>query len=266
MTKYQPIKKICRISGREFTIYPEDQEFYDAMGVNYPTLDPVERSRQRIAFGPLVTTVYKRKCDATGKELITYYHPLTPAKIYDRDYWLSDEFDPKVYGRDFDFGRGFFEQFRDLLWEVPKSHAINVDGENSDYTLMGRNNKNCYLVCSFGCVDTMFSCVRDCREVVDCMNLYDCEGCYECISCDFGYNLQFAQFSRRCRDSVFLYDCHDVSDCIMCVGLKHKQYCIKNQQLTKEEYEKQKDNFDTGSYQNLEKMKKEFGEFCCEQV
>ncbi len=262
MTEYQPIKRICRVSGREFIIYPEDQKFYDMMGVNYPTLDPVERSRQRIAFGPLVTTVYKRKCDATGKELVTYYHPLTPAKIYDRDYWLSDDFDPKIYGRDFDFGRSFFEQFRDLLWAVPKFHAINMDGENSDYTLMGRNNKNCYLVCSFGCVDTMFSCVRDCREVVDCMNLYDCEGCYECVSCDFGYNLKFAQFSRQCRDSMFLYDCHHVSDCIMCVGLKHKQYCIKNRQLTKEEYERQKENFDTGSFQSLENMKKQFADFC----
>ncbi|MBU0648204.1 zinc-ribbon domain containing protein, partial [Patescibacteria group bacterium] len=50
MSEFQPIEKICKVSGKKFTVYPEDQEFYAKKGVPLPTLCPQERARRKYAF------------------------------------------------------------------------------------------------------------------------------------------------------------------------------------------------------------------------
>ena len=90
--------------------------------------------------------LYKRKCDATGKEIVSMYSPNKSFKVYHQDYWWSDAWDPMDYGRDFDFGRGFFEQFGELMRDVP-TPALSTDvNKNSDYTNEAGYLEDCYLV------------------------------------------------------------------------------------------------------------------------
>jgi len=49
------------------------------------------------------------------------------------------------YGKDFDFGRGFFEQFGELMLEVPVSSVYNVKCEGCEYSNFCQFSKNCYL-------------------------------------------------------------------------------------------------------------------------
>jgi len=261
MSEFQPIEKICRVSGKKFTVYPEDQEFYAKKGVSLPMLCPQERSRRRYGFMNSELSLYRRKCDATGKDLITFYHPATSIKVYDRGYWYGDEFDPMKYGRDYDPSRLFFEQLGELYWTVPTFHSAGVNNENGDYITYGQNNKNSYLMGGFGTENCMYGVYLEGRDCVDNNMVYQCESCYECIQSSNCYELFFGSYCENCRESRFLDDCMDCHDCIMCFGLRHKSYCIKNQQLTKEEYEREKVKYRLGSYQYLEKLKREYEEF-----
>jgi len=46
-------------------------------------------------------SIYKRKCDASGKEIFSLYSPELPIKVYDSNIWNSDKWDPMEYGRDY---------------------------------------------------------------------------------------------------------------------------------------------------------------------
>ena len=88
-----------------------------------PTLCPDCRQQRRLAFRN-ERRLYKRKCDATGKDIVSIYSPDKPYRVYHQDYWWSDAWDPMKYGRGFDFERSAMEQFGELMREVPKQ-AIN---------------------------------------------------------------------------------------------------------------------------------------------
>jgi hypothetical protein len=128
-------RKVCKISGAEFPIYKSDMEFYDKIspvfnGVKYsiptPTLCPEERQRRRLMFRN-ERKLYKRKCDASGKDIISIYSPDKFYKVYDQKFWWSDAWDPMDYGRDFDFDKRFGGQFGEFMIDVPRSLSINDD-------------------------------------------------------------------------------------------------------------------------------------------
>jgi hypothetical protein len=48
--------------------------------------------------------------------------------------------------------------------------------------------------------------------------------------------------------------------------MSHKQYCYKNEQLTKEEYEQKMSEINLGSYSQVDKLQKEFDEFKKQQI
>ena len=68
------ITKTCTVSGQEFTITDKDQEFYEKMDVPLPTLCPDERRRRRLAIRNDLS-LYNRKCDKTGKSIISVFAP-----------------------------------------------------------------------------------------------------------------------------------------------------------------------------------------------
>jgi len=119
--------KICPISNKEFTITQWDLDFYDKISPTFagqkfqiptPTLHPEERQRRRLSFRN-EPNLYRRKCDASGKDIISIYSPDKPYKVYDQKIRRSDARDPLDYGQDFDFSKNFTENFRELLKEVP---------------------------------------------------------------------------------------------------------------------------------------------------
>jgi hypothetical protein len=67
-------------------------------------------------------------------------------KVYNSDFWWSDNWNPIDYGRDFDFSKNFFEQFEKLIKKVPLVPLFITDSENSDYTNLSSNNKSCYML------------------------------------------------------------------------------------------------------------------------
>lgn len=257
-----PEVKQCQNCKSQFTIEPEDFQFYEKMKVPAPTFCWLCRAQRRMAFRN-ERILYKRKSDFSQKDIFSAYAPDSGYKVYEKEEWLSDGWDPLEYGQDYDFSRPFFEQFNELLHKVPLKNLNVVNGVNSDYSNNFTEPKNCYL-CFNGnqSEDCMYSHgLTFCRNCVDVSHLSKCENCYDsfwltscttnigCNNCESSFNLWFSK------------NCVGCSDCIGCVGLRKKQYHIFNQPYSKEEYQAKLKEMNLGSHEGYEKTKVQAHEF-----
>ena len=252
----------CGVTGSEFVITEWEQNFLNRMNVPYPTLSSRERLKQRLSHRN-ERSIYKDICDLTGKSIISIYSPDKSFIVYSQEAWWSDSWDSRVYGRDFDFSRSFFDQFYELRKAVPRLALMNVRSENSEYCNITNSDKNCYLV--FGgdfCEDCMYSIFSMyCKDTMDVYWVNKSEMTYDCIDCTQCYNIKYCQYSHRCRDSVFLFECRSCENCAFSVGLRNKQYHIFNKPYSKEEYFKKMRTFRFDSWNEVQKMKNEFDTF-----
>jgi CxxC-x17-CxxC domain-containing protein len=255
--------KTCAVSGKEFEVTEDDLEFYEKMGVPTPKLCPSERCRRKSVWRN-EKKLYRRKCDFSQKDIIAMYAPKSPFKVYNQESWWSDKWNALDYGRDFDFSRPFFEQFRELQLEVPRISLMNKNSQNCQYTNHSANNKNCYLsTVIFDSEDIYYSnwVIDHGVNCIDCSLLFEgCQLCYEVYYAWGAYQAFFCEFIRRCRDVWFCYDCINCNNCFMCSNLRSKEFCIKNQQYSQEDYQKIMNDILPMSHTQLEKFKDIFAE------
>ncbi len=203
--------------------------------------------------------LFRHKDEISGKDIFSEFPPQVQAKVYDDQYWQSDAWDPMDYGRDYDFSRPFFEQFRELMYDVPWVSRSVVNLVNSDYSHGAADLKDCYLCFNLGnCEECAY--VNDANLMKDCL---DCttdsrdEFCYECTSTSDSYRTSFSHRCEQCQDVWFSRDCMACSDCFGCANLRNKQYYIFNQPYSREDYFAKLEQFGLGSYQSLEEIKKQ---------
>ena len=245
--------KQCKLS---FEILDQDRQFYDMMQVPEPTLCYLCRMQRRLSFRS-ERFLYHRKCDLTGKQIISTYSVDKPFPVYQIDEWLGDRFEPLAYGRDFDFSRPFFEQFFDLRDTVPRRNLIQEKPmENSDYCNTVGRLKNCYLCFSCSSDEDCYynSWVNFCKNCVDNKSVHHSELCYECVDCRDCFNLKYSQNCTNCKESYFLRNCQGCRDCLGCSNLINKQYYLFNKPQTKQQYENFFKEIDVGSYSVINKI------------
>jgi len=263
MTRETSETKNCQNCKKDFTIEPEDFNFYEKIKVPPPTFCPECRSIRRMV-GTNERVLYKRKCDLTGKDIFSMYDQDSPFPVYETTKWYSDEWDPYQYGVDYDFSKPFFEQFLELKNKVPRMALVRQGFSiNSEYTHRVTDMKNSYLVFRMsGSQDSLYCYVgRNIKDCVDCLSIWDSELCYECIDCNNCYKTRFSQESHDCRDSYFLYACRNCSDCIGCVNLINQSNCIFNQKYGKEEYQKKLKELKLNTTSGLARFALQFKEF-----
>lgn len=185
---------------------------------------------------------YHRKSDKSSKGLITIYSPDKPYVVYDKEEWWKDDWNPLDYGQEFDFNRTFSEQFQELRLKVPRANLFTSNEENSYYTNHALNVKNCYLIWGGGndedCLYGNF--IAECTDMVDGLSIYSSEKCYQGIASERCYNcIEFIN-CRDCTDCIMVEDCTSCTNCIGCFGLYRKEYCLFNQEVGKEEWEKRR--------------------------
>jgi len=259
-----PETKQCQNCKNQFTIEPEDFEFYAKIKVPAPTFCPECRFIRKTIFRN-EKSLYKRKCDVPGhKEIaIGLYSLEKPVVVYDQKYWWSDEWDPMSYGKDYDFNKPFFEQFNFLIKQVPWPNIVITNSVNSDYCHSILNSKNCYLLS--GTADAEDSAygaqITGAKNSFDIDYIFKSELSYELIGCENCYKLFFSYFSAECSHSMFLLDCRGCHNCFGCVGLRNKSHCIFNKQYSKDQYFEILNKINIGSFIELENLKKQFNEF-----
>ncbi len=260
---------ICKVCNKQFEVTKEDEKFLEKISPSFdeeiflippPTLCPDCRNKRRLGVRNVVN-LYKRKCDLCSKEVVSMYSPdKTDIKVYCSSCWWSDKWDYSDYAKDYDPSRSFIEQLTELKKEVPAPALLHVNSENSEYINFSNDNKNCYLVFLAGRNEDVYYgyWAEDSRNCVDTSFSAYCEMCYEGVLLGNCYNVHWSINCGTCRDSYFIEDCADCSDCILCSGLLKKQYCYKNKQLSREEYEKVKTDFLANLETNLDDYKQKF--------
>ena len=152
--------KTCKVCNASFPIMQEDLEFYEKISPTFngkhfpiptPTLCPECRQQRRLAWRN-ERKLYNRKCDFSGKPIISIYAPDKPYTVYDQKVRRSDQRDPMSYGRAIDFDQTFFSQFDKLLKTVPLFSLSVVNSENCEYTNATENCQHCYM--SFNIVES----------------------------------------------------------------------------------------------------------------
>ena len=254
--------KQCQNCKNDFIIEPDDFSFYEKIKVPPPTFCPECRAIRRMTWRN-ERSLFKRTCDFTGTSIITMFHPEANVKVYDRDIWWSDKWDPTDYGMDYDFSKPFFEQYKELLSRVPLASVGNTNCVNSPYGNHDADCKNCYLVyASYMAEDVMYSQgASSLKSCIDTYSIMKSESCYEDTLCGTLYN---THFSYDCDDSLnswFLNVCVNCQDCIGCINLRNKKYCIFNEPYTKDDYLKIKESLDFGSYKILSEFKEKYKKF-----
>ncbi len=252
----------CTQCKKEFETTEADRLFYQKMDVPEPAFCAPCRQQRRLAWRN-ERSLYPRKCAHTGANVISIYSPESPWPVLAADVWYGDTWDQLVSGRDFDFSRPFFEQYKELQAVAPHLCSNVVNNENSPFINHGWNNKGCYMCFDLGYCENCYYCsaVYHAKETVDSMFVYaDSELCYECVGISKCYRCAFLEDCHVCSNAIFSVDCKNCSDIILCSNLRNKQYCILNKQFTKEGYEEEKKKYDLRSYAHVEEMKKEFVE------
>lgn len=258
--------KECKYCGVNFEITDEDLKFYESVSPIFdgkkclippPTHCPDCRQQRRLACLN-ERYLYKGQCDLCHKFTLTQFPPHLHQPIYCRECWHSDKWDPCDNGLDFDFERPFFEQLSQLRAKTPLP-ALSIDGTNvnSEYMHYAGSSKNSYFIFH---ADFCESCYYGYgfKKNTSCLdgfyNLH-CELCYDCVDVYKCYALKACQDCMNCSSSAFLRDCIGCKSCFLCVGMRNKEYCFENKQLSKEEYSGKMKEIDLGSYNEYQKWR-----------
>lgn len=251
-------KRVCKTCQKEFEIRDADLVFYEQVKTVPPLYCPECRMAQRLLFRN-ERILYKRPCDLCQKDMITLYAPESPYKVYCHDCWWSDSWNPKEFGKEYDFNKNFFDQYKELQEKVPRLGLAAFSNIRSDYTSGSAENKDCYLIFAADYnEDCMYGRLlqRD-KMCVDCAFLHESELCYECIDCRSCFKCLFSEQCQSSTDLLFCYNLRNSNNCIFCTNGRNLSNAIYNIKYSKEEFEKKKTEI-LKDYKSIEKAKKEF--------
>ncbi|MFA6550150.1 MAG: hypothetical protein WCT36_02225 [Candidatus Gracilibacteria bacterium] len=231
----------CKNCNQVFEVDFRDAEFYAKIQVSPPSLCPDCRYQRRLAVRN-ESSLYARKCDLCHKDVIAIYSADKPFKQFCNECFFGDKWDAKDYGRDFDFTRSFFEQFKDLQDSVPRLNTGSLNNVNSEYTNFCSDCKNCYMTIASEKAEDCYYC-KLCQTNKNCCDsdyLWDSELCYDCTNIHNCYHCIGLVQSQNCSDCLFSYDLKSCQNCIFCYNLRNQEYSIFNKSYSKEDFEKAK--------------------------
>ncbi|MCX6758055.1 MAG: hypothetical protein NTZ44_04210 [Candidatus Nomurabacteria bacterium] len=237
---YQKENKICQNCNNEFPIFPEDFLFYQKIGVPAPTWCPFCRFIRKLTFIN-ERSLYKRNCENCNESTISMYSTDTTIPVWCVKCFLSDALDARDYGREYDFSKTFFEQFKELKYLTPH-RALDQNernGEGCEYSNYCYTSKNVYLSFFTSASENIkySRChFKNNKNCVDCFTIEDNDRGYELVQSNKNYNSSFLVESSQCIESQFLYDCSNCVNCCLSSNLRNKSFVFKNQQLSREAY------------------------------
>ena len=247
--------KVCQNCKKDFTIEPDDFDFYKKINVPAPTFCPDCRMQRRFSWRNEWRLF--RKKDVHGKEIFSMVSESSPVKIMEMAEWYSDSWDPMDYGQDYDFSQPFFKQFGKLMSQVPLMSRNLIRAVNSDYCSNATQPKDCYLTFSLSYVENSAYSIwgGKSKDIFDCYMYNESELCYDCVNMSKCYNASYSIDCDNCNDIMFCKSCVGCNNCFGSANLKNKAYYIFNEQYTKEEYAKKLEEFKTNFRSNVEAIR-----------
>ncbi len=242
----------CQSCKNPFTIEPEDFDFYEKIKVPAPTWCSRCRYQRRLSWRN-TWHLFKKKDARTGEEIFSIFPEESPVKIYEKEYWDSDAWDPMEYGRKYNWERPFFEQFKELFHTVPLfAHSV-TNLSSCQYCTNANNLKNCYLVRASTHSEDSLYLIWDhaSKRCLDSHMTNRCELSYGNLNTMRCYKTFFSVDCEDCQNISFSKDCVGCSDCFGCIGLRNKSHHIWNKPYTKESYAEALSMLNIGSAKTL---------------
>ncbi|MDD5041190.1 MAG: hypothetical protein PHX87_02870 [Candidatus Peribacteraceae bacterium] len=247
----------CPVTGQTFEVSAAEMELRKKLNIDgEPNLSLIARWQILGAFWQH-WALHKRKCDKSGKPIVSVFSADCPYPVWHKDEWIKNADPPSA---EIDLTKPVFPQMWELFRRCPIAHNVGAGNENCEYTDDWWYSKNCHL-CHSGLNDED---LRYCYRVFNVKNSqygvfsYDSERCVDLINSHLCFRVVFTLNCWQCTESAFLYDCRNCNHCFFCTNLRNKSYCFANQQLTKEEYEKRIAAWDLKSRTVYEHAKQEF--------
>ncbi|MCX6752309.1 MAG: hypothetical protein NTZ87_02300 [Candidatus Nomurabacteria bacterium] len=250
--------KNCQNCKKDFTIEPDDFGFYEKIKVPPPTFCPDCRLQRRMSWRN-DWRLFKKKDIRTGEKIFSFFPEESPVKIFDRDFWISDAWNGTEYGKEYDFSRPFFVQFKELLYSVPLPAHSMINIVNSHYCTNANNIKGCYLVRGASYTEDSAYLIWD-QESKQCLDSHitsKCELSYGNVNTIACYRTFFSVDCESCQEIILCKDCVGCNSCFGSVSLRNKSYCIFNEQYSREEYLKKIIEFNLGSEKSFQVLKSE---------
>ncbi|MFA5936391.1 MAG: hypothetical protein WC822_00780 [Candidatus Paceibacterota bacterium] len=253
------VSTTCQNCKKDFTIELEDFKFYEKIKVPPPTWCPHCRFVRKLTFIN-ERSLYKAVCGNCKKSIISMYHSDITFPVWCVKCHLGDNWDPCDYGIDYDFSKTFFEQFRELKYNIPH-RALDQNernGEGCEYSNLCYTSKDIYLSFdTIGSEHIKYSShvLKRNKNCLDSLIIRSDDRCYELVQTSQDYNSSFLVESDQCIDSQFLYDCSNCINCCLSSNLRNKSFVFQNKQLSKEEYEKAVTDLHLETYSGQSKAK-----------
>jgi hypothetical protein len=229
----------CQNCKKDFTIEPEDFNFYEKIKVPPPTWCPECRMKRRMAFRN-ERKLFRQIDFLTGEKILSIIPPESGhLVIKENAWWGQEEWDPLEYGIEFDPSRTFFEQWLELFKKVPKPSSASTRMINSDYSANAADVKNCYLIFNSNfCEDCAYANGTDySKNCYDVSHVQKSERCYMSFWLTSCYDTNFSVQCDECVSVWFSKNCRGCTSCYGCANLVNQSYCFFNEQLSKDEYE-----------------------------
>src|SRR3989338_11673483 len=253
-----PGEKVCALTGERWDMTDKEIHWYKHFNVPPLSVSPRTFLRQIM----LLSTGYSwwwNKNAETGEPLITSTHPHMSYKVIPDERWHAQDF--STLGCACDPEQPFFGQFCELAFRVPVSAWKNFEkpvnsvarhslGDQDSYFVEGTISRN-----AFYSTDSLK--IEDCVEVQWSSNIRDS---YNMMLCQGMSQSRVARHSSNCHRCDFVFDCHDCEFCFMSFNKKHRKYLFRNEQLTREAWEKKMAEMDFGDSQVFEALRQEFKE------
>lgn len=256
--------RTCQNCKKDFTVGPEDFSFYEKMKVPPPTFCPECRFERRAIYRNERNLFWNKS--AKSKERILSLYPLQSGiAVYHEDEYKKDDWDASDYGKNYDPGRPFFEQFYELTKVVPRNARSNEPNSNinSDYTANASHLKNCYLIFNSDNVENSAygNAITGSKECFEMSYSFKCELCYELFWSTGCYRTFFSSHCESCVDVWFSKNCIGCVNCFGCINLRNKSFCIFNEQYTKEEYEEKINKMEVNTHSKLQEVLRKVNDF-----
>src|SRR3989344_3335423 len=246
--------KNCQNCQKNFTIEPEDFNFYEKIKVPPPTWCPECRLIRRWSF---INTwsLFWRNCDKCKNRTMSMNPPEDQIKVYCPNCWWVDDWDGTEYAMDYNPTRPFLEQVKELREKTPyvALESLYTSLKNSDYSNALAWSKNCYQIFWADYCENVYysSILNGLKFSSDCLRGWESELCYGSIGVNSSYRVFFSDGVSDSVDIWFSRNCYNCTNCVGCVNLRGAKNCIFNVQYSKEEYAEKIKELGLNSFEKL---------------
>lgn len=229
----------CQNCKNDFIIEADGFAFYEKIKVPPPTWCPGCRFMRRLSFLNWFS-LYKRKCDSCGDNIISTIHSNNELRVFCPKCWWADNWDGTEYAMNYDPNRNFIEQMLELRNKSTFMSNENLYSTlvNSPYVNATAYQKDCFMVFNADYGERNAYCIvyAHLTDSLDGYRMKESELCYECTGVHKCYKCVYGEELDSCTDVYFSRSCTGCTDCVGCINLRNKSNCIFNKQYSKEEY------------------------------